>query len=145
MRTSTCTPTCNPRPPTYPTMAGRSNVNSTAEQWITDRHSSPDREESMDVSQVGQLEPERTKGYQYQDRPQPQQLQSQLNGSSDSSGSVSRKRTRSEEAEGEGEGSGVEKRGCEEGMSWWTCLMLGISQDNSRQKVVRKLQNQYDK
>ena len=101
----------------------------------------------MDVSRAaGQLGAERTEGHQDLDRSQQQQLQQpQLNGSSDSSGSVSRKRTRAGEEEGEGEGREVEKRGCEEGMSWWTCLMLGISQDNSRQQVVTKLHNQHKK
>ena len=37
----------------------------------------------------------------------------------------------------------VEKRGCEEGgMSWWTCLMLGVSQENSKQQIVRKVYHQ---
>ena len=101
----------------------------------------------MDVSRAaGQLGPERTEGYQYPDQRQLQQPQFD-NGSSDSSGSVSRKRTRTEEEEGEGEGEGreVEKRGCEEGMSWWTCLMLGVSQDNSRQQVIKKHHNQHKK
>lgn len=48
---------------------------------------------------------------------------------------VSRKRGR----EGEGTKEEVEKRGCEEGMSWWTCLMLGMDQENTRPQVVRKL------
>ena len=48
--------------------------------------------------------------------------------------SVSRKRCRPEEDEQ----TEVEKRGCEEGMSWWTCLMLGISQENSRSQAVKK-------
>ena len=141
MRTSTRF-TRNPRPPTYHTMAGRSNVNTTTEQSINDQY---DREESMDVSQ-GQLESETIEPCQYLDRSEPQQLHcdSQLNGSSSSSGSVSRKRTRPGEEEEE-EGSEVEKRGCEEGMSWWTCLMLGISQDNSRQQVVKKVYNQHEK
>ena len=150
MRISKCTPTCNPRPPSYhTTMAGRWNVNSTstAEQWTTERHSSLDRQESMDVNRAaGQSGPERTEGYQYLDRRQLQQPQFN-NGSSDSSGSVSRKRTRAEEEEGKGEGEGreVEKRGCEEGMSWWTCLMLGVSQDNSRQQIIKKHHNQHKK
>lgn len=38
----------------------------------------------------------------------------------------------------EGEGEVVEKRGCEEGMSWWTCLMLGMDQQNTRPQIVRK-------
>lgn len=52
--------------------------------------------------------------------------------------SVSRKRCRSVEDKQ----TEVEKRGCEEGMSWWTCLLLGISQDNSRSQVVKKIYNQ---
>ena len=52
--------------------------------------------------------------------------------------SVSRKRCRPVEDEQ----TKVEKRGCEEGMSWWTCLMLGISQENSRSQVVKKSYNQ---
>ena len=51
---------------------------------------------------------------------------------------VSRKRCRSEEDEQRE----VEKRGCEEGMSWWTCLMLGVSQENSKPQVVKKVYNQ---
>ena len=87
----------------------------------------------MDVSHAGQLESQKIARYQDNN-----QLQ-QLNGSS---GPVSRKRTRPGEEEEERE---VEKRGCEEGMSWWTCLMLGISQDNSRQQVVKKVHNQHEK
>ena len=30
----------------------------------------------------------------------------------------------------------VEKRGCAEGMSWWTCLMLGVSQEKTQPRVV---------
>ena len=52
--------------------------------------------------------------------------------------SVTRKRCRAVEDEQ----TEVEKRGCEEGMSWWTCLMLGISQENSRSQVVKKIYNQ---
>lgn len=55
------------------------------------------------------------------------------------SGTSSRKRGREGEENGHTE---VEKRGCEEGMSWWTCLMLGVSQDNSRQQVVKKVYHQ---
>lgn len=50
----------------------------------------------------------------------------------------SRKRSRTVE----GERTEVEKRGCGEGMSWWTCLMLGISQENSRQQVVKRVNDQ---
>lgn len=91
----------------------------------------------MDVSHAGQLESQKIA--RYQDNNQLQQLHSQLNGSSNP---VSRKRTRPGEEEEERE---VEKRGCEEGMSWWTCLMLGISPDNSRQQVVKKVHNQHEK
>ena len=56
--------------------------------------------------------------------------------------SQSRKRVREAEEEA-GRREVVEKRGCEEGgMSWWTCLMLGVSQDNSKQQVVRKVYHQ---
>jgi hypothetical protein len=47
-----------------------------------------------------------------------------------------RSRKRGREGVGEGE---VEKRGCEEGMSWWTCLMLGMNQENTKPQVVRKV------
>ena len=33
----------------------------------------------------------------------------------------------------------VEKRGCAEGMSWWTCLMLGVSQEKTQPWPVRKV------
>ena len=33
----------------------------------------------------------------------------------------------------------VEKRGCAEGMSWWTCLMLGVSQEKTQPRVVKKV------
>ena len=33
----------------------------------------------------------------------------------------------------------VEKRGCEEGMSWYMCLMLGVDQSNTKPQVVKKL------
>lgn len=60
---------------------------------------------------------------------------------------VRRKRGReSEEVVAEGGGGGgervVEKRGCEEGMSWWTCLMLGMDQKNTKLRVVRKIHTQ---
>lgn len=45
-----------------------------------------------------------------------------------------KKRARESEEEKE-----VEKRGCEEGMSWWTCLMLGMDQENTKPQVVKKL------
>ena len=55
---------------------------------------------------------------------------------------VGRKRLR-EGGEELGRGGGgereVEKRGCEEGMSWWTCLMLGMDQENTKPRVVRKV------
>ncbi len=31
-----------------------------------------------------------------------------------------------------------EKRGCAEGLSWWTCLMLGVDQNMTQQQVVAK-------
>lgn len=52
-----------------------------------------------------------------------------------STAGAGRKRAREEE---EG-GTAVEKRGCEEGMSWWTCLMLGVSQES--QRIVAKTQS----
>ena len=79
-----------------------------------------------------------------------QQLQSRQNGggpnlctrSTASGCSVSganRKRAREEEP-----GAAVEKRGCEEGMSWWTCLLLGVDPgERSKQQVVRKLHENY--
>ena len=54
---------------------------------------------------------------------------------------ASRKRGRFDEEEE----TEVEKRGCEEGMSWWTCLMLGMNQEHSRPQVVKKIYNQQDK
>lgn len=53
-------------------------------------------------------------------------------------GGETRKRVREGEGKGEVE-EVVEKRGCEEGMSWWTCLMLGMDQENARPRVVRKV------
>lgn len=50
----------------------------------------------------------------------------------------SRKRGREIEEEEESSRE-VEKRGCEEGMSWWTCLMLGISQERTQPQVVKKI------
>lgn len=67
------------------------------------------------------------------------------NTSQESSSAGSRKRARESEVfAGEGEGGRggereVEKRGCEEGMSWWTCLMLGMDQENTKPRIVRKL------
>ena len=46
-----------------------------------------------------------------------------------------RKRVR----EGDSEEEVVEKRGCEEGMSWWMCLMLGMDQANTKPQVVKKI------
>ena len=57
-----------------------------------------------------------------------------------------RKRPREEfedQEQGQRQGRVVEKRGCEEGMSWWTCLMLGISQERARPQVVRKVHENY--
>ena len=52
---------------------------------------------------------------------------------------ANRKRAREEEP-----GAAVEKRGCEEGMSWWTCLLLGVDPgERSQQQVVRKLHENY--
>ena len=48
---------------------------------------------------------------------------------------VTRKRGR----DGEEVREEVEKRGCEEGMSWWTCLMLEMDQENTKSQVVRKV------
>ena len=49
-----------------------------------------------------------------------------------------RKRVRGgEECEG-GRERVIEKRVCEEGMSWWTCLMLGMDQENTKAQVVRR-------
>ena len=31
-----------------------------------------------------------------------------------------------------------EKRGCAEGMSWWTCLLLGVDQSMTKQQVITK-------
>ena len=53
--------------------------------------------------------------------------------------SESRGRKRGREAEEEESSKVVEKRGCEEGMSWWTCLMLGISQERTQPQVVKKV------
>ena len=50
----------------------------------------------------------------------------------------SRKRTRAVEEERRE----IEKRGCEEGMSWWTCLMLDISQDNAEPQVIKRVYDQ---
>ena len=52
-------------------------------------------------------------------------------------GCPSRKRTR----DAEEESREIEKRGCEEGMSWWTCLLLGVSQDNTKPRVVKRAHN----
>ena len=61
-------------------------------------------------------------------------------------GSSAGSRKRGRESEGflleEGARGGereVEKRGCEEGMSWLTCLMLGMDQENTKPRIVRKL------
>ena len=51
----------------------------------------------------------------------------------------SRGRKRGREAEEEESSRVVEKRGCEEGMSWWTCLMLGVSQERTRPQAVKKI------
>ena len=70
-----------------------------------------------------------------------QELQSRQNGRDGPSGTTSscfvsganRKRAREEEP------GAVEKRGCEEGMSWWTCLLLGVDPvERTKQQVVRK-------
>ena len=53
--------------------------------------------------------------------------------------SESRGRKRGREAEEEESSKVVEKRGCEEGMSWWTCLMLGVSQERTQPQVVKKV------
>lgn len=50
--------------------------------------------------------------------------------------SVSRKRARDDQLD-----KVVEKRGCEEGWSWWTCLMLGVGQENTHQRAVKKMQS----
>ena len=59
----------------------------------------------------------------------------------------SRKRGREEEglsaAVVDGGATRVEKRGCEEGMSWWTCLMLGMDQENTQPQVVKKVYDNY--
>ncbi len=57
----------------------------------------------------------------------------------ESTTAASRKRAR----EGEEVVEEVEKRGCEEGMSWWTCLMLGLDQDNTKPQAVRKTHQSY--
>lgn len=97
----------------------------------------------MDVGQQ-QLKTEfhREAAANFDEQHQHERAQVDVKGINGSNLSVSRKRNRSEEGEREDE---IEKRGCEEGMSWWTCLMLGISQDNSRQQVVRKLHNLHEK
>ena len=59
-----------------------------------------------------------------------------------SSGSRKRGRESEEEVVVGGGEKVVEKRGCEEGMSWWTCLMLGMDQENTKPRVVRKLHTQ---
>ena len=61
-----------------------------------------------------------------------------IEGSSQSGCAKSRKRGREIEEEEESSRE-VEKRGCEEGMSWWTCLMLGISQERTQPQVVKKI------
>jgi len=54
-----------------------------------------------------------------------------------------RKRSRQMELEAPQQRSGAprssdEKRGCAEGMSWWTCLLLGVDQSMTRQQVISK-------
>ena len=49
--------------------------------------------------------------------------------SSSSESGLGKKRTREEATE---HIETTEKRGCDEPMSWWTCLMLGISSNKSR-------------
>lgn len=77
--------------------------------------------------------------------PAQQQLSVTACASSGGESGTTRKRVREVEEEEEGGGGGagasdrvVEKRGCEEGMSWWTCLMLGMDQEKARPQVVRK-------
>lgn len=52
------------------------------------------------------------------------------------------RRKREREVE-EGESDAVEKRAAEEGLSWWTCLLLGVGQERSKPQVVRKLHHNY--
>ena len=42
----------------------------------------------------------------------------------------------------EGGSNFVDKRICEEEMSWWTCLMLGISQDSTKKHPIVARQNE---
>ena len=44
----------------------------------------------------------------------------------------------SERAAGSASTAATEKRGCAEGMSWWTCLLLGVDQSMTKQQVVTK-------
>lgn len=67
-------------------------------------------------------------------------IQAEVTEGSSRCGCVKKSRKRGREIEEEEESSReVEKRGCEEGMSWWTCLMLGISQERTQPQVVKKI------
>lgn len=50
---------------------------------------------------------------------------------------LTRKRTREETD------TLIEKRGCDEGLSWWTCLLLDVSQENTNPRPVRKFYNHH--
>ena len=65
-------------------------------------------------------------------------------GQGSETGAGGRKRGRENENEEVERGDTVEKRGCEEGMSWWTCLMLGMDQENTKPQVVRKIHTQHN-
>ena len=55
---------------------------------------------------------------------------------------VPTRRKRERQAE-EGENEAVEKKAAEEGLSWWTCLMLGVGQERTKPQVVKKVHHNY--